>query len=165
MTTIRDWSKLCDFHRAERWFRLLVSRREDFLRVVNHWRSKRLVAAIEAPVGRVGPAADQQHHGQSVGGGGELGLPPALLQDLVNAEAAGGLVHVDLVLFEVADVVGGQVLQVEVDPLAGVHLDGPVAPQRRVGAQVVRREELTAVAAQQLVAAAQGKEGVVVTSV
>lgn len=65
----------------------------------------------------------------------------------------------ELVLFEVAGIIGGQVLQVEVDPLSRIHLDGPVAPQRRAGAEVVWGEELAGVALQQLVAAPQGEEG------
>lgn len=129
------------------------------MRTVDHRGSKGLVAAVEAPVGQLWPAADQQHHLQSVGGRGVLGLPPALLQDLVTPGVGGGLVHVDLILLEVAGVFGGQVLQVQMDPLAWIHPDGPVAPQRRVGAQVVRGEELAAVAVQQLVAAPQGEEG------
>lgn len=68
----------------------------------------------------------------------------------------------DLVLFELAGLIGGQVLQTEMDPLPRIHLDGPVAPQRRVGAQVIRREELTAVTVQQLVATPQGKESTAV---
>lgn len=70
----------------------------------------------------------------------------------------------DLVLFKVAGVIGGQVLQVEMDPLSRIHPDGPIAPQRWVGAEVVRREKLTVVAVQQLVAAPQGEESTVVTS-
>lgn len=71
----------------------------------------------------------------------------------------------DLVLFEVAGGIGDQVLEVELDPLSRIHLDGPVAPQRRVGAQVVRGEKLAGVAMQQLVATPQGEESTVVTSV
>lgn len=41
-----------------------------------------------------------------------------------------------------------------------VYLDGPVTPERWVGAQVVRGEELAALAAHYLVAAPQRKEGV-----
>lgn len=122
-----------------------------------------MVAAIEAPVERAGPAADQQHHMQCVGEGGVLGLVPALLQDLVTPKASSGLIHVDLVLFEVAGVIWGHVLQVEMDPLSRIHLDCPVAPQRWVGAKVVGGEKGAAVALQQLVAAPQGEERAVVT--
>lgn len=70
----------------------------------------------------------------------------------------------DLILFKVAGVIGGQVLQVKMDPLPSIYLNGPVAPQRRVGAQVVRGEKLTTVVTQQLVATPQGKESTVVPS-
>lgn len=133
-------------------------------RVENHRGSEGLVAAVEAPVGRAGPAANQQHHVQGVAAGGVLGLPPALLQDRVTSEPVGGLLHVDLVLLEGAAVAAGQVLQVEVDSLAGLHPDGPVAPQGRVGAEVVRGEELAGVALQQLLAAPHGEEGAAVSS-
>jgi len=38
------------------------------------------------------------------------------------------------------------------NPLLRINLDGPVAPQRWVGAQIVGGEKLTAVTMQQLVA-------------
>lgn len=71
----------------------------------------------------------------------------------------------DLVLFEGAGIIRRLVLQVEMDPLSRIHLDGPVAPQRWVGAEVVWGEKLTIVAMQQLVAAPQGEESPVITSV
>lgn len=119
-----------------------------------------MVAAVEAPVGGAGPTPNQEDHLQHVGGGGELGLSPTFQQKLV---APGGVLHVELVLFVVADVIGGQVLQVQVDPLCGIYADGPVAPQKWVGAEIIRREELSAVSAQLLVAAPQGKESTITT--
>lgn len=135
---------------------------EPTLRVINHGRTKGPVAAVEAPVGGAGPAADQENHLQPVGRGCELGLPPAPQQDLVAPVLLGGVFHVDLVLFVLAGIVGGQVLQMQMDPLPGIDPDGPVAPERRVGTKVVGREELTRVTMQVLVAAPQGEEGVAV---
>lgn len=71
----------------------------------------------------------------------------------------------DLVLFQVAGIIGCQVFQVEMNPLSRIYLDGPVAPQRRVGAEVIWGEKLTSVTMQQLVAAPQGEESTITTSV
>lgn len=54
----------------------------------------------------------------------------------------------ELVPLELAAVAGGEVLQVEVDLFPSSYLDGPVAPQGWVGAQVVRRKELAGVSPQ-----------------
>lgn len=161
--TIHNWSKFVGVHESRRLFWLPVSLCESFLWVVNHWWPKRLVAAIEAPVRWVGWAANQKHHIQNVGGGGVLGLSPALLKDLVASKM--WLIHVDLVLFQVAGIIGCQVFQVEMNPLSRIYLDGPVAPQRRVGAEVIWGEKLTSVTMQQLVAAPQGEESTIATSV
>lgn len=71
--------------------------------------------------------------------------------------------HVELVLFYMAGVSRGQIFKVQVDPLCGIYTDGPVAPQRWVGAQIIRREELSGVPAQLLVATSQGEESTIIT--
>lgn len=126
--------------------------------VVHCWRSKGLVPPVEASVRVTGVPTDQQNHVKCVGDGDVLSLTPTLLQDLVTAEEARGLVHVDLVPFEVAEVGLDQVFQVELNAHSGIHLDGPVAPQWWVGAQVVRREELPTFSMQDLVTAPQSEE-------
>lgn len=124
------------------WIRCFTS--QHLLWVINNRWSKGLVAAVKPPVGDAGPAPNQENHLQHVGGGCELGLSPAFQQKLV---APSGVFHVELVLFYMAGVSRGQIFKVQVDPLCGVYTDGPVAPQRWVGAQIIRREELSRVPA------------------
>lgn len=95
---------------------------------------------------------------------------PALLQDAVVAggdrprqcrsqtSASRRLIQVDLVCLQMAGAGGREVLQPQVHTFPSRNLDGPVAPQGRVGTQVVRREELAAVPMQYLVTTSQGKE-------
>lgn len=131
-------------------------------RPVGHVRSEATVACVESPVLPSGPSPYQQDHAQGVGPGRVRGLAPAPPQDPVTRRGpgrrVGGLVHVDSVILQVAVLVGGQVLEVQVDLLAGGGPDAPVAPQGWVGANVVGRKEVAVVATQTLVAASQGKE-------
>ncbi len=123
-------------------------------------RSESFKVSIEAPVGDEPVPVDEQHHLNRVGHGGVPGLPPAPLQDPLPSRSHRRLIQVDLIALLLTGVRGSEVLQVELQTLPRRHLDGPVAPHGGVWAQVIRGEELTAVFTEDLMAAAQGIEGV-----